>query len=841
MAIFRFFSFFYPPKYSLKNIMRISLLLFICFYCITIVNAQKKKLQAFFIDSATVELDGVLEESFWEKASAGVDFIQNAPNPSKAERFRTTVYVAYNNDGIYVGAKLFDLTQDSVPSELTNRDQTGNASFFGISLSPYNDGQNGFEFFTTSAGVQVDTKIALDQQDYSWNGVWQNKVAWHTWGWSVEMYIPYTNLRFPKKEIQSWTCQFTRYNRKYRETEFWNEIKPEQNGFLNQGGILSGLQNLDPPVRLALFPYVSSYYEQFGNQQDVLFNGGLDVKWGVTDAFTLDATLIPDFGQVQSDDQVLNLSPFEVQFNENRQFFTEGTELFNKAGLFYSRRVGGAPLNVVDAYDDLAEGDSIISSPAANRLVNASKFSGRTKGGLGIGVFNAVTDKNFVRILNADGVERKVEVNPLSNYSVIVLDQNLKHNSYITLTNTNVLRSGRTYDANVTALNFNIKNKPNSFFVEGGLYNSILTKPKSSNGQQYQLNVGKLGGKFRYGVRNEIVSPTYNHNDLGFFTQYNFYNKQAYFTYVQYKPVGIFNSTNHNLTVSHTHRIEPFVYTDFAINLSSWFVLNSFDGLGYTLETSPYRGRDYFSPRTEGRYFKTFASNFANIFFSSDYRRRLALDVRASLTTYQESPWQEQTYTIAPRWRVNNRLMFIFSYQITQRKNELGYAVFNNAGTTAIENQEAAFYDAAEIYYGKRNVRVTENILTAKYAFSPRLSTNLRVRHQWLTLKNTNVFSLANDGTLEFTNFEGKSVDGTSYLNSNFNTLNLDFTLRWIFTPGSELSVNWKKIVLNYSDTPLRTYEDSFNALGNLSQLNSVSIKLLYYLDYNKAKKFLKL
>ena len=449
--------------------MRNCLLVCLSFLVFSQTKAQKKTLQTFFLDSNLVTVDGVLDEPFWGEANTAVDFIQNAPNPGKKERYPTIVYVAYTNDGIYVGAKLFDLSRDSVPSELTNRDEVGNASFFGISLSPYNDGQNGFEFFTTSAGVQVDTKIALDQQDYSWNGVWQNKVAWHTWGWSVEMYIPYTNLRFPKNEIQSWACQFSRYNRKYRETEFWNEVKPEQSGFLNQAGVLTGLQNLDPPVRLALFPYVSSYYEQFGSKQDVIVNGGLDVKWGVTDAFTLDATLIPDFGQVQSDDQVLNLSPFEVQFNENRQFFTEGTELFNKAGLFYSRRVGGAPLNVIDAYDGLAEGDSVTSSPSANRLVNASKFSGRTKSGLGIGVFNAITDRNFISIQNVEGDRRKVEVNPLSNYSVIVLDQNLKNNSYITLTNTNVLRSGVTYDANVTAVNFNIKNKPNTFFVEGGL------------------------------------------------------------------------------------------------------------------------------------------------------------------------------------------------------------------------------------------------------------------------------------------------------------------------------------------------------------------------------------
>lgn len=152
----------------------------------------------------------------------------------------------------------------------------------------------------------------------------------------------------------------------------------------------------------------------------------MDVKYGISDAFTLDMTLIPDFGQAQSDNKVLNLSPFEVQFNENRQFFTEGTELFNKGGLFYSRRIGGTPLNYGKAYNNLQDGEEVVENPLAPQLYNATKISGRTAKGLGIGFFNATSGRTVATIRNSEGIERQVETDPLTNFNVLVFDQNLK-------------------------------------------------------------------------------------------------------------------------------------------------------------------------------------------------------------------------------------------------------------------------------------------------------------------------------------------------------------------------------------------------------------------------------
>jgi len=220
-----------------------------------------------------------------------------------------------------------------------------------------------------------------------------------------------------------------------------NPIEPKVNGFVTQEGLMTGLQNIKPPVRLALSPYFSAYMNHYPNSapgvKDVTssLNGGMDVKYGISEGFTLDMTLIPDFGQVQSDNQVLNLSPFEVKFNEYRTFFTEGTELFNKGDLFYSRRIGSQPLHYYSVQDSSWDNSHIhpdekfLKNPSESKLINATKISGRTSKKLGIGFFNAVTRNMYAEVENYNGTKRKILTNPATNYNIIVLDQTLKNNS----------------------------------------------------------------------------------------------------------------------------------------------------------------------------------------------------------------------------------------------------------------------------------------------------------------------------------------------------------------------------------------------------------------------------
>ena len=223
----------------------------------------------------------------------------------------------------------------------------------------------------------------------------------------------------------------------------------------------------------------------------------MDLKYGITESYTVDMTLIPDFGQIQSDDIELNLSPYEIRYNEKRQFFTEGSELFAKGNLFYSRRIGNTPADYDAIYDEIGEDEVVTKNPNETRLINATKLSGRTNFGLGIGVLNAMTANTYARVLTQDtGEERKVLTQPFTNYNMVVLDQTLFSHSYISLVNSNVSR--RVHHANVTAVDFKFADKTNTYCVSGiSGYSWIRSQQQTQTGYKLLLDGGKISGNFQ--------------------------------------------------------------------------------------------------------------------------------------------------------------------------------------------------------------------------------------------------------------------------------------------------------------------------------------------------------
>src|SRR6187551_2931600 len=368
---------------------------FILFYALG--HSQKKSLQTKFI-SEKIILDGKLDEETWKSVPIANDFIMFEPDNGKAvpENKRTEVRVLYDNEAIYIGALMYDDEPSKILKEISKRDYFGTADFFGVFINGYNDGQQDFQFYVNAADGQADC-LSTDTigEDYSWDAVWESKALITSFGWVVEMRIPYAALRFSNESKQTWGVNFFREIRRDRHKYSWNFIDSKIATYTQQNGTVSGIENIKTPTRLFFLPYASFYTYANADQKTYgELKGGLDIKYGINDAFTLDAMLIPDFGQTKYDDRILNLSPFEQQFNENRAFFTEGTDLFSKGNIFYSRRIGGKPS--IDP--DLNEDEEIIENVQNVNLINALKVSGRTKNGLGIGVLNAVTEKTFAVI-----------------------------------------------------------------------------------------------------------------------------------------------------------------------------------------------------------------------------------------------------------------------------------------------------------------------------------------------------------------------------------------------------------------------------------------------------------
>jgi len=802
-----------------------------------------------------IQIDAVFDELAWQKVGSSGDFILNEPNPGLAATQRTTVKVLYDDKALYVAAMLYDASPDSILRQLSERDEIGLTDWFALILDPYQDGLNGSGFIVTAAGVQFDTKYSATgggggggrvfSGDSNWDAVWVSKTRYTDEGWAVEMKIPYSALRFPKVEQHTWNINFARMVRRSREQSYWNEVKPEINGLLNQSGKLMGIEKIKSPVRLSATPFVVTYVENYYDQNETpksawgrSFNGGMDVKYGINDAFTLDMTLIPDFGQAQSDNQVLNLSPFEVQFDENRQFFTEGTELFNKGGFFYSRRIGGQPLYLNDVEDQLEDQEEIISNPVNTQLINATKVSGRTSKGLGLGIFNATSAQTVAIIEDQETAEKRtVETNPLTNYSVIALDQNLKNNSYITLINTHVWRSGTAYEANVTGTDFSLKNKANSYAINGtgGLsqkYYSGATLDSETDsiglGYTYRLEFEKTTGNFKFGTQYRVDSRHYDINDLGINFRPNQKTLAVRGNYNIYKPFGPFNRAGVWSWAQYSRLQEQDKFTQFRWNIRSFLVTKNFFAFGLFGGAQPFENFDYFEPRTDDytQYYRMPKNGEVGIWGSSDFRKRFAYTFDLGFTKFAESGRRSLELSVEPRFRFSDKLYFELEIEHELLKNDVGFVSPSEDGK-GYEN-----ISENDVVFSRRNQVIFDNTLSGNYIFSNNMSLTLRARHYWTRVEYQGFNLLEQNGRLGYTGYEGLDTEGNILHNTSFNIFNVDMVYRWRFAPGSDLFFVWKNSIFKDNDDINQTYLYNLGNLLNTAQLNSFSLKVIYYLDY---------
>ncbi len=808
--------------------MRIFLGLLVLFYCPYFFS--QKKLAA-SRTSETIVIDGKLTEDAWKTAEIAEGFTQLKPVPGRPASRDTRVRVLYDTDALYVSAYCLD-DPDSISKVLSLRDDlNANLDVFGILIDTYNDDQNGFYFSVTSRGVQSDSKIIGTEFNDQLNLVWHSAVEIVENAWVVEIRIPYSAIRFPKQEIQNWGINFTRQISRKREENMWNPISPDFDNFLAQNGDLTNVQGIEPPLRLALMPYVSGYLDHFpateSSQSSVSrsFNGGMDIKYGINEAFTLDMTLVPDFGQVVFDNQVLNLSPFEIQFNENRQFFTEGTELFNKSGLFYSRRIGiQAPNSVLKTL--LNDNEYLSDVPSSSQLYNASKFSGRMKNGLGIGVFNGITAPQHATAINLENdSSRQVLVSPLTNYNVAILDQNLKNNSYVTITNTNVLRSGGFYDANVSGLNFQQNTKDNMYAVAGNSAVSFKRGVAADPfGHNWGLSAIKQRGTWTASSSYFEESDTYDPNDLGFNTNNNRRIASGAISYRNFKPKwDLMNRIIAGINASYNRLYAPNVYTATYLNGNATFVTKNFDAAGMRFNSSLTESYDYFEPRSNGRYFVRPVWITSGVWISTNYQKRLAVDANINYIEVQRNDWWEWNYRWSTRLRVTNTIFIIHDWEQSFQYNSEGYAVPFGVPAESINY----------ILFGNRNRINTTNTLNINYTMTNRMGITFRMRHYRSGIQYNYFYKLLENGRLEKTEFTGLDNEGKAVYDVNYNAFTIDFVYRWVFLPGSELSFVWKNSIFLNDKRVAEDYITNLSTTLDNGQLNSFSIKVLYWLDYH--------
>jgi hypothetical protein len=384
--------------------------------------------------SETIKIDGVLDERAWQSAPPITDFVQSDPVQGIAPSQKTEVRLLYDDQALYVGARMYDSAPDSIIAQLTRRDGITTADLFAIALDTYHDKRSGFYFGVSAAGTLLDgTLLNDDWTDDSWDGVWEGKAHIDSKGWTAELRIPYSQLRFHESKNIIWGINFRRDIARGNERDQIVYTPKNESGYVSRFPDFVGIENIVPPRRLDLIPYITTRAEYSHPATGDPFNSGskyvpatgADLKVGIGSNLTLDGTINPDFGQVEVDPAVVNLSDVETFYQEKRPFFLEGQNIFNFGNggasnnwsfnwgtpeFFYSRRIGRAPEGSLPAYD-------FVDEPSGTRILGAAKLSGNVGDNWNIGTIQAVTEKVNAKI-QTSGQRSTVEVEPPTYYGI---------------------------------------------------------------------------------------------------------------------------------------------------------------------------------------------------------------------------------------------------------------------------------------------------------------------------------------------------------------------------------------------------------------------------------------
>lgn len=547
--------------------------------------------------TGTIHVDGRLDDTAWRNAAFFSDFQDKEPVQYRTPSVRTEVAFLYDGDALYVGARLHR-DRGRVPHSLSRRDQYSNAEHLVISLDSQQDRRTAFSFVVTAGGTRIDYYHGSDTEfsrDFNFNPVWVAGVQVDSLGWTAEMRIPFSQLRFRPGDEQTWGLNINRWVPDRNEDIYWVVVPREATGWSSRFGQLTGIRKIRPSRRIELLPYVASDAtftdnvspnNPFEDGSRMQGRAGADLRMGLGPSVTLEATINPDFGQVEADPAELNLSAFETFFSERRPFFTEGSQFLPSGGFFFSRRIGAAPRGPADGL--------FVDRPANTTILSAAKVTGRLPSGLSIGALAAVTDREFARVLPDSGQPiRRVQVAPRTVYALGRLRQEFGRDASTVgvsvvgmrraLAGDSALRTTFSRQAYGASLDGNLRFKGGEYVLSGNVGMSHVTgdtavirkiqeapahffqRPDagqvrldptrtSLTGFNGSIRADKNAGRWLWGIGVSTESPSFETNDYGRLSSANDIDANWDLNLRQTEPgpvfrswrVGVFNSLSWN-------------------------------------------------------------------------------------------------------------------------------------------------------------------------------------------------------------------------------------------------------------------------------------------------------
>lgn len=799
--------------------------IFLIFLLITVSAAAQEsssenrvvpELRAERVNPHAPVIDGLLDDSVWIKKELdrARGFIQRSPDEGVPASESTLVAVAYDDAALYVAFWNFDREPEAVARQLVRRDRYSEADRAIIRIDPYHDHQTGFEFTANASGVQEDARIYNDNNmDYSWDAVWECAVKAQPWGWSAEFRIPYHCLRFNDQEEQTWGIDFARVINRHNEGDRWAFTPSSEGGFASNFGHLTGLKGIKPARHLEVLPYVVSSLEteakHAGNPDGKAYpaNMGFDVKYGISSNLILDATINPDFGQVELDAPVLNLSSFETYFPERRPFFLEGDDLYrSEFTLFYSRRIGRAPYNDVDDPDL----DYYTDYPKSTTILGAAKLTGKVGNGTNIALLNAMTDKETAEYVTTDGVSKTGVVEPRGNYSVFRIKQDVLNNSNVGGMLTVASRDGR-HPAVTGGADWRINFDNNSWCFRGQTIFSRVDPEETGFGLDFTIE--KSAGKhIRGAVGGLIKDPHLQINHLGFTSR----NDYRYgFGWLQYRTQDdwwIFRNTWNNLNYW-----RAFNYAgDDISNGGNWNFHCEFTnywslGGGVSMQAEKYsdvetRGNGLW----EWNDYPTY-SWWASL--NTDSRKELSININPGSGSDRGGSWWANYIGVSYRPSSSVELSVGANYHRTFS----GLRWVENLGDTAV----FATLDKDEF-----TPRATASVMIHR-----NLSVQLSARTVIAALDYRRPERYLGGQDYEQIQVAEEAEDNEDYYDYKYVALNSTLLMRWEYAPGSTLYLVWTRSGSDVTDDRRLDFSDDFRQLFSADSDNVFLIKASYWLN----------